>query len=75
MKVLVTQSRLTLCDPMNYSLPGSSVHEILQAKLLERLFCYATRSVILRTSKNQKILFFQSHQFKIHNANAMNYKY
>ena len=25
----------TLCDPMNYSLPGSSVHEILQARILE----------------------------------------
>ena len=25
----------TLCDPMDYSLPGSSVHGILQAKLLE----------------------------------------
>ena len=29
--VLVAQSYLTLCDPMNCSLPGSSVHEILQA--------------------------------------------
>ena len=26
---------LTLCDPMNYSLPGSSVHGILQARILE----------------------------------------
>ena len=26
---------LTLCDPMDYSLPGSSVHEILQARILE----------------------------------------
>ena len=26
MKVLVTQMCLTLCDPMGYSLPGSSVH-------------------------------------------------
>ena len=25
-KMLVTQSRLTLCDPMDCSLPGSSVH-------------------------------------------------
>ena len=33
--VLVTQSCLTLCDPMDYSLPGSSVHEILQARILE----------------------------------------
>ena len=26
---------LTLCDPMDYSLPGSSVHGILQARILE----------------------------------------
>ena len=30
--VLVAQSRLTLYDPMDCSLPGSSVHGILQAK-------------------------------------------
>ena len=33
--VLVTQSCLTLCDPMNCSPPGSSVHGILQARILE----------------------------------------
>jgi len=32
---LVTQSCLTLCDPMNCSLPGPSVHGILQARILE----------------------------------------
>ena len=31
----VTQSCLTLCDPVDCSLPGSSVHEILQARILE----------------------------------------
>ena len=25
----------TLCDPMNHGLPGSSVHGILQARILE----------------------------------------
>ena len=34
-KVLVTQSCLTLCDPMDYSPPGPSVHGILQARTLE----------------------------------------
>ena len=34
-QVLVTQSFLTLCDPMDCNPPGSSVHEILQARLLE----------------------------------------
>ena len=32
---VLTQSCLTLCDPMDYSLPGSSVHGILQARILE----------------------------------------
>ena len=31
------QSFLTLCNPMDYSLPGSSVHGILQASILERV--------------------------------------
>ena len=29
------QSCLTLCDPMDYSPPGSSVHGILQSRILE----------------------------------------
>jgi len=31
----VTQSCLTLCDPMDCSLPGSFVHGIFQARVLE----------------------------------------
>ena len=31
----VAQLCLTLCDPMNCSPPGSSVHEILQARIPE----------------------------------------
>ena len=34
-KVLVTQSCPTLCNPKNCSPPGSSVHGILQARILE----------------------------------------
>ena len=34
-KVTVTQSCPTLCDPMGCSLPGSSVHGILQARIME----------------------------------------
>ena len=29
------QSCLTLCDPLDYSPPGSSVHGIFQARILE----------------------------------------
>ena len=34
-KVKVTQSYPTLCDPTDYTLPGSSVHKILQAGIVE----------------------------------------
>ena len=34
-KVLVAQWHLTLCDPMDCRLPGSSVHGILQTRILE----------------------------------------
>ena len=33
--VLVAQSCPTLCDPVDCNLPGSSVHEIFQARILE----------------------------------------
>ena len=33
--VLVTQSCCILCNPVYYSLPGFSVHRILQARILE----------------------------------------
>ena len=36
-KVLVAQSCPTLCDPMDGSLPGTSVHGILQARVLEQV--------------------------------------
>jgi len=34
-EVKVTQSCLTLCNAMDYSLPGSSIHGILQARIWE----------------------------------------
>ena len=35
--VISTQLCLTLCDPVDCSLPGSSIHGILQARILERV--------------------------------------
>ena len=35
MSVLVAQSCLILCDPMDCSLPGSSVHGLFQGRMLE----------------------------------------
>ena len=50
-KVLVTQSCPTLWNPMDYSLPGYTVHSIFQARILMWVvipffrgsFCYQTR--------------------------------
>ena len=36
-EVLVAQSCQTLCDPMDCSLPGSSVHGLLQIRILEEV--------------------------------------
>ena len=55
-KVKVAQSCLTLCDPMDCSLPGSSVHEVLQARILEWVavpFCrgsFQLRTQVSRTA-------------------------
>ena len=43
--MLVTQLCLTLCDPMDYSLPGSSVHGILQARILEWVAMTSSRGL------------------------------
>ena len=41
----VTQSCPTLCDPMDCSLPGSSVHGIFQARVLEWVaICFSSGS-------------------------------
>ena len=38
-RLVVPLSHVTLCDPMDCSPPGSSVHGILQARILEWLPC------------------------------------
>ena len=39
------QSCSTLCDPMDYSLPGSSVHGVLQAKYWSEVSCPLPRDL------------------------------
>ena len=41
----VSQSCPTLCDPMDCSLPGSSVHGIFQATVLEWVAIYFSRDL------------------------------
>ena len=43
MRAKSLQSCLTLCDPMDHSPPGSSVHRILQASILEWLALSSSR--------------------------------
>ena len=43
----VTQSCLTLSDPMDCSPPGSSVHGIFQARVLELIYYIIQRYVML----------------------------
>ena len=44
-KVFVDQSCLTLCDPMNCSPTCSSVHGILQTKILEWITMPSSREI------------------------------
>ena len=66
--VLVTQSCLTLCDPMDYMLPGSSVHGILQARILEWVVIpfsrgiFPTQGLKLGLLHCREILYHMSHQ-------------
>ena len=57
----VTQLCPTLCDPMACSPPGSSVHGILQARILEWVAISFSLVALPKTS------FFQSHNYSIEN--------
>ena len=42
---MFAQSRPTLCDPVDCSLPGSSVHGIFQARILERVSLHVSEDL------------------------------
>ena len=46
------KSCLTLCDHMDCSLPGSSVHEIFQARILEWVAMYFLQGIFLTQESN-----------------------
>ena len=49
----VAQWCLTLCDPMDCSLPGSSVHGIFQARIQEWVaISFSNNSIIIHPLKN-----------------------
>ena len=62
------QSCPTLCDPMDCSLPGSAVHKILQARILEVGSCsllqgiFPTQGLNPGLTHHRQILYHVSHQ-------------
>ena len=55
-KVLVAQSYLILCDPMNYNSPGSSVHGTLQVR---RMGSHSLLQEILLTQGSKQLNFIK----------------
>ena len=51
-RVLVAYSYLTLCDPMDYSISGSSVHGILQVRILEWVAISFSKRIFLTQGSN-----------------------
>ena len=54
---LVSQSYPTLCDPMDCSLPGFSVHGILQARILEWVASSFSRGIFLIQGSSLGLLY------------------
>ena len=53
------QSCPTLCNPMDYNLPGSSVHGILQARILERAAMPFSRGIFPTQGSNLHLQHWQ----------------
>ena len=62
MKLLVTHLCLTLCNPVDYGPPGSSVHRVLQARILEWVALSFSRGSNLRLLHYRRILCHLSYQ-------------
>ena len=52
---LATQLDLTLCDPMDCNPPGSSVHRILQARILEWVAISSSRGIFPTQGSNPRL--------------------
>ena len=69
---LVAQLCLTLCDPMDYSPPGPSVHGIVQPRILEWVDTsfprgiFPTQGLNLGLLRYRQILYHLSHQGSLH---------
>ena len=57
--MLCAQSRLTLCDPTDGSLPGFSIYGISQARILEQVAISYSRGIFLPQGLNSCLLHWQ----------------
>ena len=77
----VAQSHLTLCDPLDCSPPGSSVHGIFQARTREWVAISSSRGVFLTQGSNLHLLHWQadslplSHQGSSRESPNVNWKW
>ena len=65
-KVLVAQSSPTLCDLMDRSPPGSSVHGTFQARILEWVAIFSSRDRTQISCIGRQTLYRLSHQGSIY---------
>ena len=64
---------MTLCDPMDCSPPGSSVHGILQARILEWVAIPSSRGSSLTQGSNPCLLHWQADSLALnHQGSSMN---
>ena len=62
----VVQLCPTLCDPMDYSLPGSSIHGISQARVLEwSAIAFSIYRSINKCPPNNKVLILMYNYKKV----------
>ena len=59
-KVLVVQLCPPLCHPMDYSLPGSSIPGILQARIVEWVAIHFSRGIFPTQGSNPRFLHWQA---------------
>ena len=67
----VAQSCLTLCDPMDCSVPGFSVHGIFQARELEWVVIFFSRGSSLPKDRTQVASIVGRHFYRLNHQGSL----
>jgi len=67
----VIQLCLTLCDPMDCSLPGSSVHGIFQARVLEQIAISSSRGSSRPRNQTRVSGYYCADSFPLHHLRSL----